>query len=79
MILGAGAVGGTIAGLLRCRSGSLRFDGEDMTRVSAHAYCSHGIALVPEGRRKKTFGLTFVFLFMNYAKSHQRGNTCVSN
>ncbi len=40
-----------IAGMLRCRRGTLRFDGSDMTRVSAHAYCGHGIALVPEGRR----------------------------
>ena len=40
-----------MAGLLRCRTGSLSFDGEDMTRVRAHDYCSHGIALVPEGRR----------------------------
>jgi branched-chain amino acid transport system ATP-binding protein len=40
-----------IAGLLRCRQGALRFDGADMTCVSSHAYCSHGIALVPEGRR----------------------------
>jgi branched-chain amino acid transport system ATP-binding protein len=40
-----------IAGLLRCRQGALRFDGCDMNRVAAHDYCSHGIALVPEGRR----------------------------
>ncbi len=40
-----------IAGLLRCRSGELRFDGCDMNGVKAHAYCAHGIALVPEGRR----------------------------
>jgi branched-chain amino acid transport system ATP-binding protein len=40
-----------IAGLLRCRKGELRFDGADMTRVPAHDYCGHGIALVPEGRR----------------------------
>src|SRR5262245_32139265 len=40
-----------IAGLLRCRQGELRFNGRDMTRVRAHDYCSHGIALVPEGRR----------------------------
>ena len=40
-----------IAGLLRCRQGELRFDGVDMTSVRAHDYCSHGIALVPEGRR----------------------------
>src|SRR3981081_2294 len=41
----------TTARLLRCRQGELRFDGVDMTRVRAHDYCSHGIALVPEGRR----------------------------
>jgi len=40
-----------IAGLLRCRRGELRFDGVDMTAVRPHGYCSHGIALVPEGRR----------------------------
>src|SRR3954463_11663355 len=40
-----------IAGMLRCRQGALRFAGADMPRVSAHAYCGHGIALVPEGRR----------------------------
>jgi branched-chain amino acid transport system ATP-binding protein len=40
-----------LAGLLRCRQGELRFDGVDMTRVRAHDYCGHGIALVPEGRR----------------------------
>ena len=40
-----------IAGMLRCRAGELRFDGADMTRVRAHGYCGHGIALVPEGRR----------------------------
>jgi len=40
-----------IAGMLRCRQGTLSFDGADMTRVAAHAYCGHGIALVPEGRR----------------------------
>jgi branched-chain amino acid transport system ATP-binding protein len=40
-----------IAGLLRCRSGDLSFDGHDMSGVKAHDYCGHGIALVPEGRR----------------------------
>ena len=40
-----------LAGLLRCRGGTLRFGGADMTRVRAHDFCSHGIALVPEGRR----------------------------
>ena len=40
-----------IAGLLRCRSGDLSFDGRDMSGVKPHDYCGHGIALVPEGRR----------------------------
>jgi branched-chain amino acid transport system ATP-binding protein len=40
-----------IAGMLRSRLGTLSFDGTDMTKVSAHDYCGHGIALVPEGRR----------------------------
>ncbi len=40
-----------IAGLLRCRRGELRLGGTDMTRVRAHDFCRHGIALVPEGRR----------------------------
>ena len=40
-----------IAGLLRYRQGELRFDGTDMASVRSHDYCTHGIALVPEGRR----------------------------
>ncbi len=40
-----------LAGMLRCRQGGLRFDGADMIGVRSHDYCSHGIALVPEGRR----------------------------
>ena len=40
-----------MAGLLRSRGGTLRFGGADMTKVRAHDFCSHGIALVPEGRR----------------------------
>jgi len=40
-----------IAGLRRCTKGRLAFDGADMAAVRAHAFCAHGIALVPEGRR----------------------------
>ena len=40
-----------IAGMMRWRSGTLRFAGEDMAGVASHAVCSRGIALVPEGRR----------------------------
>jgi branched-chain amino acid transport system ATP-binding protein len=41
----------TIAGLLRARSGTLRFAGADLTAEPAHLVGRHGIALVPEGRR----------------------------
>ncbi|SEA98846.1 ABC transporter ATP-binding protein [Variovorax sp. YR216] len=41
----------TIAGLLRARGGSIRFDGQDITRLPPHRFCEAGIALVPEGRR----------------------------
>jgi branched-chain amino acid transport system ATP-binding protein len=40
-----------IAGLLRARSGRLRFGGEDLTRLAPHEVSSRGIAIVPEGRR----------------------------
>jgi branched-chain amino acid transport system ATP-binding protein len=41
----------TIAGLLRSRSGALRFEGADLAAVPPHLVCRLGIALVPEGRR----------------------------
>ena len=41
----------TIAGLQRCRSGTLRVGGVDLNTVPPHLVCRHGIALVPEGRR----------------------------
>ena len=41
----------TIAGLMRIGAGTLKFDGEDISRLPAHRFCERGIALVPEGRR----------------------------
>jgi branched-chain amino acid transport system ATP-binding protein len=41
----------TIAGLLRAREGSLRFNGHDITQLASHKFCDAGIAIVPEGRR----------------------------
>lgn len=41
----------TIAGMLRAQDGTLRFAGTDLRAVPPHLVCSHGIALVPEGRR----------------------------
>ena len=41
----------TIAGLLRPRTGTVEFAGEDLARTPGHKIVSKGLALVPEGRR----------------------------
>jgi branched-chain amino acid transport system ATP-binding protein len=41
----------TISGLLRPRSGSVDFDGRDLTAVASHEVVSQGVVQVPEGRR----------------------------
>ena len=41
----------TIAGLLRSKTGSVTFMGEDIGKVPPHKVVSRGLALVPEGRR----------------------------
>ncbi|MGV3572339.1 MAG: ABC transporter ATP-binding protein [Ramlibacter sp.] len=46
-----------LAGLHRARAGSLRFEGQDITRLPPHRFCAAGIAIVPEGRRLFT-GMT---------------------
>ena len=40
-----------IAGLHRARSGTLRFNGDDISALASHRFCEAGIAIVPEGRR----------------------------
>ena len=40
----------TIANLVRARSGSIEFDGRDLTSMEPHKIVSQGISLVPEGR-----------------------------
>jgi branched-chain amino acid transport system ATP-binding protein len=40
-----------LAGLHPIDSGSLRMEGRELSRLSAHRYCDEGIALAPEGRR----------------------------
>ncbi|MGY6633029.1 MAG: ABC transporter ATP-binding protein [Alkalilacustris sp.] len=60
-VLGANAAGKstllrTIAGLVAPRAGALRFEGEDIARLPAHARVDRGLVLVPEGR------LVFPFL-----------------
>ena len=41
----------TISGLLKPKTGSIRFMGEDIAGLPAHQIVRHGISQVPEGRR----------------------------
>ena len=41
----------TIAGLLRSKTGDIRFQGISLSHMPAHAVVKNGLALVPEGRR----------------------------
>jgi branched-chain amino acid transport system ATP-binding protein len=41
----------TLSGLLQPKSGLLRFDGKDLSQMSAHARVAAGLVQVPEGRR----------------------------
>jgi branched-chain amino acid transport system ATP-binding protein len=55
-LIGANGAGKTsllraISGLVRAERGTIRFDGEDITRMPAHRIVKRGIAHVPEGRR----------------------------
>ncbi len=46
-----------ISGLHKASSGTLRFNGDDMSSLPSHRFCERGIAIVPEGRRLFT-GMT---------------------
>lgn len=41
----------TVSGLLQASSGSIQFEGKDITKMSGHKIVSLGMAHVPEGRR----------------------------
>ena len=41
----------TVTGLLHAKSGSVTFDGQELTHTPAHKIVSMGISHVPEGRR----------------------------
>ncbi len=41
----------TISGLLRSQTGSIVFEGQNISSTAAHKLVSHGLAQVPEGRR----------------------------
>ena len=55
----------TITGLLKPRSGSVTFEGDNIVGVPAHKIVSHGLALCPEGRR--------VFLQMTVQENLEMG------
>lgn len=46
-----------ISGLHKASSGTLRFNGDDISALPSHRFCERGIAIVPEGRRLFT-GMT---------------------
>src|SRR3989442_992923 len=41
----------SVAGLVRPRSGAIRWNGQDLRTLGAHLIVERGVALVPEGRR----------------------------
>lgn len=56
VVMGANAAGKTtlcrvVTGLIPARAGTIRLDGEDITRLSSADRVRRGIALVPEGRQ----------------------------
>lgn len=55
----------TIAGLIHPTSGTIEFDGHDITRTTAHQLPAMGMALVPEGGR--------LFPFMTVAENLEMG------
>ena len=55
----------TISGLLRSKTGSITFMGENLGKVPCHKVVSKGLALVPEGRR--------VFLQMTVQENLEMG------
>src|ERR1051325_6002964 len=48
---GQRTLGRTIAGLNPAQTGTLRFDGTDITAMPAHRRARAGLAMIPEGRR----------------------------
>ena len=51
-LIGANGAGkSTTLGLLRSKTGSITFMGEDLSKVAPHKVVAKGLAMVPEGRR----------------------------
>lgn len=82
-LVGANGVGKTtlmrtIMGLLKPSKGTVTFNGENVTRMSAHAKAAHGLVLVPEGRQLFTDMTVYENLemgaFTNRAKENFAAN-----
>ena len=61
----------TVSGLLRSRTGSVEFCGENISHVPAHKIVEKGVAQVPEGRR--------IFLQMSVQENLEMGAFTQSN
>ena len=61
----------TVSGLLRSKTGSIEFDGRDISRIPAHKLVKMGLSQVPEGRR--------VFLQMTVQENLEMGAYTVSS
>ena len=61
----------TVSGLLRSRTGSIEFNGENISHVPAHKLVYKGLAQVPEGRR--------IFLQMSVEENLELGASTQKN
>ena len=62
----------TVMGLLRLWSGSVKFEGADVSRLPAHAKADMGMVLVPEGRQLFTSMSVYENLEMGASTRHAR-------
>ena len=64
----------TVMGLLRPWSGTVTFDGQDVSRIPAYAKAEMGLVLVPEGRQLFTDMTVYENLEMGSTNKHARPN-----
>lgn len=65
----------TVMGLLKPWEGSVWFDGQDVSKLPAHAKAELGLVLVPEGRQLFTDMTVEENLEMGATPKHAKGNT----
>jgi len=64
----------TVVGLLKPWQGVVTFDGDDVTRMSAHAKAARGLVMVPEGRQLFTDMTVYENLEMGAFTSRAKAN-----